>query len=220
MKRAVVFNYNSRFVQDIEKVLRQYNSVNPDMAFLVDMFRFDNYSAESLAGRADVIIHSGGDGIPTKEDVKDIPKLYICFSHEWKAKKEGGKVGRLNGFIKGVHEIDVLKDDEILGKTGKMPIMKYHELAVIEPPPSADVLATSTAIDKGGKEIEIIEALKYPDGSISIQGHPEEGTAAHILYNFFNFAHTRIKRRVSVPAQGGGNHDACARYSKVDKETG
>jgi len=200
LRRAVVFNYNSKFAQDIEKVLGEHNSVNPDKAFSINMFRFDSLQAESLAGSTDLIVHSGGDGIPVLEDMANVPKFYICFSHEWKAKKEGGKVGRLKGLIKGVHEIDVLKDDDILGRRGKMPIMKYHELAVTTPPPSADVLATSIAIDKSGKEIEIIEALKYPDGSISVQGHPEEGAAAHILYNFFDFTHKKIKKRVSLPA--------------------
>ena len=66
-----------------------------------------------------------------------------------------------------------------------MPIMEHHELGVVSPPPSAKVIATSKARDSSGKEIEIIEALRYRDGSVSVQGHPEEGRAFHILYNFF-----------------------------------
>ena len=47
------------------------------------------------------------------------------------------------------------------------------------------------AVREDGRKIEVIEALRYPDGSVSIQGHPEEGTAAHVFYNF-------LKRRTPL----------------------
>ena len=149
------------------------------------MYQAEKYPFESSAGSADIIIHSGGDGTPVKENVTGIPKLYICYSHQWKAKAEGGKVVRLKSLIKGVRHIDILEDNEVLGKKGKIPIMQYHEFAVTQPPPRTKVFATSRVSDEDGGDLEIIEALEYPDGSISIQGHPEEGTAAHIFYNFF-----------------------------------
>lgn len=184
MKKAVVFNYNSRFASDIIDIIHAYNLLRPGKAFLVDMYRAEECLSELQSFPADVIIHSGGDGAPLREDAADTPKLYICHSHQWKARKEGGEVIRLNETVFGIRNIDVLEDDDILGRRGKMPIMQYHELAVVGQPRSAKVIATSRAQDLDGKEIEIIEALRYPDGSISIQGHPEEGRAFHIFYNF------------------------------------
>lgn len=123
--------------------------------------------------------------MPVKENTGNVPKLYICHSHQWKARQEGGVVVRLKDYIKGIRYIDVLESDAALGHKAKLPIMEYHTLAVVHPPACAKVLAISKAKDKDGKDIEIIEALKYPDGSVSIQGHPEEGTAAGVFYNLF-----------------------------------
>ncbi|MGB2630906.1 MAG: hypothetical protein WBD24_06950 [Candidatus Omnitrophota bacterium] len=186
MKRAVIFNYNSKFAKDIEKTLLGYNLLHPADPFEIDIYPYKEFERESDIGHADVIIHSGGKGRPVKDDIAGVPRIYICHSHEWKAVYSGGKIVQLSGCMKGVQEIDVLEEDEVLGKKGKLPIMKYHELAIKEPPKNTKVLAVSRAIDSKGKEIEIIEALRYPDGSTSVQGHPEEGTAAHIFYNHLN----------------------------------
>lgn len=184
MKKVTVFDYNSLFLGSIKEMLRLYNDLNSKDALSVTVCKSTDCTSESMAGPADIIIHSGGDGVPVKEDAKNVSRLYICHSHQWKARQEGGEVVRLKKIIKGVQPVDVLEDDEILGKKGKMPIMQYHTFAVTRPPHSAKVLATSKVQDAEGKEIEIIEALKYPDGSVSIQGHPEEGTAKHIVHNF------------------------------------
>ena len=186
VRRAVVFNYKSHFFPNIIKAINRYNSLFPDRAFTVDSYDASKVSSESSAGRADLIMHSGGDGRPVREDTAGIPKFYICHSHQWKAKKEGGSIVRLNETVKGVKTIDVSEDDEILGKRGPLAIMAYHRLAVLESPSRAKILATSSIIDPDGKRTEIIEALRYADRSFSIQGHPEEGTAEHLLFNFFN----------------------------------
>jgi GMP synthase-like glutamine amidotransferase len=185
LRRAVIFNYNSRFADDIIRSIRIYNLLHPKKMFSIDVYRTGECRRESEAGPADVIIHSGGDGKPVIEDVLNIPKLYICYSHQWKAKMEGAKVTKLKEKIEGLRFINVLEDDDIIGRRGKMPIMEYHEFAVVSSPRSANIIAISKARDLSGKELELIEALRYPDGSISIQGHPEEGRAFHILYNFF-----------------------------------
>jgi GMP synthase-like glutamine amidotransferase len=191
MKRVVIFNYNSKFARDIQQIVLTYNPSHAANDFAMDMYPYRDIEVESEAGPADVIIHSGGKGRPVKEDIYGVPKIYICHSHEWKAAYSGGKVATLSGCIKGIHEIDVLDDDEIFGRKGKMRIKKFHELAVVKPPKHAKVLAVSRAFDVNNDEIEIIEALKYPDGSVSVQGHPEEGTAAHIFHNLFNKAFSR-----------------------------
>jgi GMP synthase-like glutamine amidotransferase len=186
LRRVAVFNYNSVFAGDIENTLSSHNLSNKENALSVGIYNSREYPSESMAGAADLIIHSGGDGPPVAEDRKGIPKLYICHSHQWKAKKEGGLVVRLDNFVKGVQVINVLEDDEILGGKGRMPIMQYHVFAVVRPPRHARVLATSKTLNSYGEEEETVEALRYPDGSVSIQGHPEEGTAAHIIHNFLN----------------------------------
>ena len=185
MRRVVVFDYNSRFCDDIVRMVERYNSKFSDKLFLIDVYKSMEYSFESLVGRADVIIHSGGDGEPVREDVHNIPKLYICHSHQWKAKKSGGEVVRLNGYVTGLKSIEIVEDDDILGRPGEMVIMKYHSLAVTRPPKEAKVLAKSRAAREDGEQIEIVEALRYPDGSLSVQGHPEEGSGYHIFENFF-----------------------------------
>lgn len=60
---------------------------------------------------------------------------------------EGGKVKRLKENIVGIQSINVLEDDDIFGKKGKIPIMQDHELAVVRPPRSAKVIATSKVRD-------------------------------------------------------------------------
>jgi anthranilate/para-aminobenzoate synthase component II len=184
MKKILIFNYDSRFCGDIERSIQEYNAMFPDKAFLVEVCRASGCPFESLAGPADVIIHSGGDGEPVIEDIKDVPRLYICHSHQWKAKKSGGNLLKLDRYITGVQAIDILDDDNILGKKGKMPIMKYHSLIVTKAPVAAKVLARAKILVDKNLVVDSIEALRYPDGSVSVQGHPEEGTAIHIIHNF------------------------------------
>ncbi len=186
MKKVAIFNYKSKFAQDITRIVQMYNLSRPLNVFDFNIFSFEDIRAESEAGTVDFIIHSGGDGTPVKEDTAGVPKLYICFSHEWKAVSGGGVMVELSSLIKGVREIEVISDDPVLGPKGRMPIMKYHELAITTPPADADVIAVSRSKDKSGKEVEIIEALRYKDGSLSLQGHPEEGTAAHVFHNFLD----------------------------------
>jgi len=190
-RRLVVFDYNSRFLPEVEKTILEYNSAHPDNSFSVDIYKSKECLFESEVGRADIILHSGGDGEPVKEDIEGVLKLYICHSHQWKAKKEGGHLTRLLRYHKGIKFIHVLEDDNILGKKGEMFIMKYSCLAVTRAPRYAQVLATSKALDRLGRQIEIIEALRYPNGSISIQGHPEEGTATHIIFNLLERVNTK-----------------------------
>lgn len=184
VRRAVVFNYNSHFSPDIAKTIQRYNDLFPEKALSLDMYDASSISCESSVGSADAIIHSGGDGTPVREDAEGVPKLYICHSHQWKARKEGGSVVRLKELIKGVKTIEISEDDDILGNRGTLPIMKYHRLAVVRPPEGAKVLARSRVTSPDGEVTEIIEAIRYDNKSISIQGHPEEGTAAHVLFNF------------------------------------
>jgi anthranilate/para-aminobenzoate synthase component II len=193
LRRAVIFNYNSKFADDIVKSFHVYNLLRPKKAFSIDMYSADKYTSEAEIGSADAIVHSGGDGKPVIENMKDVPRLYICFSHEWKAVAGESEIIKLQNLILGIKAIDVLEDDIIFGRRGQMRIMKYHELGIVSPPRKAKVIATSKTRDLNGKKVDIIEALRYPDGSVSVQGHPEEGRAVHIIYNF-------LERNIKYPA--------------------
>jgi GMP synthase-like glutamine amidotransferase len=186
LRKLAIFNYKSLYLEDIKRTVQQYNLANSKKAFQVEVYDAKELLSESHAGLVDAIIHTGGDGSVVKEDMSEIPKLYICYSHQWKARKEGGEVSKLKTFRKGIYPIDILEDDRVLGKKGKMSIMQRHEFIVSKPPRGAKVLAASRIKEADGSEIEVVESLRYPNGSISIQGHPEEGTAAHIFYNFFD----------------------------------
>ena len=160
MRKASVFNYKSIFAGGIIRSISLYNFLHPDRSFSVDMLTVDRLCKESLMYPADIFVHSGGDGIPVEEDIEGVPRLYICYSHQWKAKSEGGRVIRLDQRITGLRYIDILQDDDVLGRRGKAPIMQYHEYAVVIAPRDAKVLATSKAVDEDGREVEIIEALR------------------------------------------------------------
>ncbi|MBL7198093.1 MAG: hypothetical protein ISS47_08330 [Candidatus Omnitrophica bacterium] len=191
-RRIVIFDYESRFLPDIERTILRYNSEHPDNSFSLDIYKACACTYESEAGPADIILHTGGVGRLVKEDIRGIPKLHIGHSHKWKARQLGGKLVRLKTFRRGIECINVLEDDEILGKKGEMYIMQYSRFAITKAPQDAAILATSKAIDHLGKHIEIIEALRYDDGSMDILGHPEEGTAAHIIYNLLEKVNSKI----------------------------
>ena len=112
-RRMVVFNYDSRFIGDIERTVLRYNVLHPDNPISLDVYESSSWARESEVGRADLIGHSGGDGTPVLEDM-NVPKFYICHSHQWKAKKEGGVVSRLEGYIKGHHLVDIVEEDAVL----------------------------------------------------------------------------------------------------------
>ena len=82
MKKVVIFDYDSIFTGDIGNTISRYGILRSERAFSVNICKSRDYLSESMAGVADLIIHSGGDGKPVKEDVRDIPKLYICHSHQ------------------------------------------------------------------------------------------------------------------------------------------
>lgn len=82
MRRALIFNYNSRFAVDVVNAIHAYNLLRPRRAFLVDVYNAEQCFSELQRLPADVIIHSGGDGRPVREDALNTPKLYICHSQE------------------------------------------------------------------------------------------------------------------------------------------
>lgn len=184
-KRAVLVDYNSTFTAGIESQIRAYNEAHPEDAYAVDTYRASSLDNLADVGEADRVIHTGGVGEPVKGDTKGNPsKLYVCHSHQWKAEEGGGKVERLAEYQKGTGYMDVKENDPVVGNAGKVPIDKYHVLAVTKAPKNAKVVATSRQTLEDGREVETAEAIRYEDGSVSVQGHPGGGAAAHVIHNY------------------------------------
>ena len=76
-KTAAIINYNSLFASDLEKISKKYNILNPENAYHVDIYNADDVFSESEIGHYDVILHSGGDGRPVKDDLLKIQRLYM-----------------------------------------------------------------------------------------------------------------------------------------------
>lgn len=178
-----ILDYGSQFTGEIEKKVKEWNEKHPDKAYRVETHKASDL--ENLAQlNADKVIHTGGQGEPVPGTAPG--SLYICHSHQFKAEQEGGKVERLADYQKGTGYMDVKEDDPIIGKHGKSAIEKYHTLAVTEAPKNAKVIATSKQTLESGEEAEIAEAIRYADGSVSVQGHPGGDTPSSIIENYLD----------------------------------
>jgi len=185
-KKLAIIDYDSIFTGGIEEKVRQFNVHNPQ-----DSYQVITYKASDLKSlddvKADKVIHTGGQGDPV--DGERPGSLYICHSHQWKAEKEGGKVEHLADYNKGTGYMEVQDDDDVIGKQGsQVPIEKYHTLAVTDAPKNAKVIATSKQTLKDGRKVETAEALRYKDGSISVQGHPGGKTPSYVIDKYLEAA--------------------------------
>lgn len=182
-RKLAIVDYGSQFTEGIEDKVRAFNRKNPNQALHVKTYKASDL--ESLAQlNADKVIHTGGQGDPVPGTAPG--SLYICHSHQFKAEQEGGKVERLADYQKGTGYIDVKEDDPVIGEQGQTSIEKYHTLAVTEAPKNAKVIATSKQTLESGEETEIIEAIRYADGSVSVQGHPGGKTPSDIIDNYLD----------------------------------
>ena len=181
--RLAIVDYDSIFSEGIEKKVKQFNKDNPGQAYKVDTYKASELENLAHIGETDRLIHTGGKGDPIKGNIS-ANTLYICHSHQWKAEQEGGKVERLSDYQKGKGYMEIKTDDPVVGEQGQAAIEKYHTLAVTEAPKNAEVIATSKQTLEGGKEVETAEAIRYDDGSISVQGHPGGKTPSYIIDNF------------------------------------
>ncbi|MCH8067297.1 MAG: hypothetical protein IIC69_01820 [Nanoarchaeota archaeon] len=182
-RTLAIVDYDSQFTGGIERKVEDFNKAHPDKAYRVETHKATDL--ESLAQlNADKVIHTGGQGDPVPGTAPG--SLYICHSHQFKAEQEGGKVERLADYQKGTGYMDVKEDDPVIGKQGQTSIEKYHTLAVTEAPKNAKVIATSKQTLENGEETEIAEAIRYVDGSISVQGHPGGDTPSSIIDNYLD----------------------------------
>ena len=181
-RTLAVVDYDSQFTKGIERKVEAFNKKNPDKAYNVTTYKASDLESLAELGEPDKLIHTGGTGDPVPGSTKD--SLYICHSHQWKAKEEGGKVEELADYQKGTGYIDIKEDDPVIGNKGQSGIEKYHKLAVTKAPGNAKVIATSKQTLENGEEAEIIEALRYFNGNISVQGHPGGDTPSKIIDNY------------------------------------
>ena len=180
-RTLAIVDYDSQFTKGIEGRVRAFNKKNPDRAVKVETHKASDLENLAQLG-ADKIIHTGGQGDPVPGSAPG--SLYICHSHQFKAEQEGGEVKRLSDYQIGPGVMDVKEDDPVSGKEGKTRIEKYHTLAVTKAPKNAKVIATSTQTLESGEKAEIAEAIRYADGSVSVQGHPGGATPSDIIENY------------------------------------
>jgi GMP synthase-like glutamine amidotransferase len=183
-EKIAIIDYDSMFTGGIEEKVKRYIAKNPGDSYQVlkasDLESLDDIDATK-------VIHTGGTGEPVPGERPG--SLYICHSHQWKAQQEGGKVEHLADYNKGTGYMEVQDDDDVIGKQGsQVAIEKYHTLAVTEAPKNAKVIATSKQTLKDGREVETAEALRYKDGSISLQGHPGGKTPSYVIDKYLEAA--------------------------------
>lgn len=181
-RTLAIVDYGSQFTRGIERKVKAFNNKNPDNALRVDTYKASDLENLAQIGEHDKLIHTGGAGNPVPGSTQN--SLYICHSHQIEAEKQGGKVERLADYQKGTGQIDIKEDDPVIGEKGQSNIEKYHTLAVTKAPSNAKVIATSKQTLENGEKAEIIEALRYANGNISVQGHPGGNTPSKILDNY------------------------------------
>ena len=181
-RTLAIVDYGSQFTDGIERKVEDLNEKNPEKAYSIKTYKATDLENLDQIGEADKTIHTGGQGDPVPGTSPG--SLYICHSHQFKAEQEGGKVDSLADYQKGTGYMDVKEDDPVIGEQGQTSIEKYHTLAVTEAPKNAKVLATSKQTLDNGEEAEIAEAIRYADGSVSVQGHPGGKTPSDILENY------------------------------------
>ena len=181
-RTLAIVDYGSQFTSGIERKVKAFNRKNPDQAVNVETFRASDLESLAELGQPDKVIHTGGQGDPVPGSTQG--SLYICHSHQIEAEKQGGKVERLSDYQKGTGYMDVQEDDPVIGEQGQAKIEKYHTLAVTKAPKNAKVIATSKQTLESGEEAEIIEALRYANGNVSVQGHPGGDTPSKIIDNY------------------------------------
>jgi len=181
-RTLAIVDYGSKFTSGIEGKIRDFNKKNPDKAYNVKTYKASKLENLAQLDSADKVIHTGGTGNSVPGSTED--SLYICHSHQIEAERQGGKVERLSEYQKGTGYMEVKEDDPIIGEEGRSAIEKYHTLAVTEAPKNAKVIATSKQTLENGEETEIIEALRYANGNVSVQGHPGGDTPSKIIDNY------------------------------------
>ncbi|MCH8329010.1 MAG: hypothetical protein IIB81_01305 [Nanoarchaeota archaeon] len=179
---VAIVDYDSRFTKGIEAKIRKFNKKNPDSAYKIETYKASELENLAQISGAKKLIHTGGTGDAVSGYTQG--SLYICHSHQIEAEKQGGKVERLSDYQKGTGYMDIQEDDPVIGEQGQAKIEKYHTLAVTEAPKNAKVIATSKQTLEDGREVETVEALRYDDGSISVQGHPGGNTPSEIINNY------------------------------------
>lgn len=98
---------------------------------------------------------------------RSIPLLGICFGHQLMASALGGKVEKsVKGRGIGLHTYDLTAEGQsVFPGFAKLRLLAAHQDQVVEPPPQATLLATSSFCTYA--------AFSYGKHMLSIQPHPE-----------------------------------------------
>ena len=177
-----IVDYGSQFTEGIERKVKAFNRKKPDQALNVKTYKASDLENLSQLDGDDLKIHTGGKGEPVPGTTQG--SLYICHSHQEEAVNQGGEVERLSEYQKGTGHMDIKEDDPVIGEKGESAIEKYHTLAVTKAPKNAKVVATSKQTLENGEEAEIIGALRYANGNVSVQGHPGGDTPSDIIDHY------------------------------------
>ncbi|MCM1144574.1 MAG: aminodeoxychorismate/anthranilate synthase component II [Blautia sp.] len=151
-------------------------SLNPD----IKVIRNDAFSVEEIRNmKPDAIILSPGPGRPedagvcievVKELGKTIPILGVCLGHQSICTAYGGTISYAKELMHGKQSITEIDNNCLLfqGLPDKIPVARYHSLALIED--TLPECLTITARTQDG-EVMAVAHKTYP--VYGVQFHPE-----------------------------------------------
>ncbi len=195
-KKVLVVDNGTKYMQNLTEKINSHAKEHSkgkkitidkvDVSKLKSLDNIKDYDAIILSGSTHRGHKNTGHDYILKNAKDDAYIVGVCHGHQSIAHIYGGIVEKLDDYEVGNKEITITKDDDVIGKKGKMSIYKNHKYAVTELPSELEVIAES----KVGRKT-IIEAFKHKTKNIyGIQGHPEKGgKAEQILYNALNKAY-------------------------------
>lgn len=102
---------------------------------------------------------------------RDMPFIGFCLGHQLLAEALGGRVGKMPAAEVGIYSVELTeagrRDPLFRGFTPECTALQWHGAAVIEPPPGAEVLASSPLC--------AVQAFRVGRHAYGIQYHVEIG---------------------------------------------
>lgn len=180
-KKVLVVNNGTQYMGELHEKVKTHakERADVDTVNLKDVKNMKNlheYAAIILSGSTHRGYKNTAHQYVLDNANKDAYILGICHGHQSLAYLHGGKVENLGTYTKGHKEVDIVKDDEVIGPKGKVTMYKVHKYGVTDVGSELETIAESTVKDADGKSRKIVEAYKHKSKNIyGIQGHPEKG---------------------------------------------